>query len=79
MKIKADKMCELEKFGFKKTENNCYYVKCCWLSSCDLRVRCDDRVISIRNYNNSNEESFHYEVLEEFYKLIKADMVEVEE
>lgn len=76
MKIKADKICELEKFGFKRIGNNHHYVKNCWLSSCDLGVRCDDRVIFIRNYNYASEENFHYEVLEEFYQLVKADMVE---
>lgn len=76
MKIKADKMCELEKFGFKKNESGSKYTKYCWLSSCDLCVMCYDRVIFISNYEDAKDEDFHYEVLEKFYELVKANMVE---
>ena len=79
MKIKADKMCELEKFGFKKNESGSEYTKCCFWSSCNLCVGCDDRLIFICHYIVANGGDFHFEVLEEFYQLVKADMVEVEE
>lgn len=76
MKIKADKMCELEKCGYKYNERYNIFFKCLKGSDCSLDIYIRTREIKVSNYSTADMNCCHDEVLEEFYKLIKADMVE---
>lgn len=78
LKIKADKMGELEKIGYRYNEIYRSFFKYIPMSSCNLHINKLSGMITIENMSSADMNSCHYEVLEEFYILIKADMVEVE-
>ena len=84
MKIKADKMCKLEKLGFVITYNHLerYYYKDIMSHLPDDRiyvsVDIDTRTVEIHYQLKHGGKSFTLN-LKPFYDLIKADMVEVED
>ena len=72
MKIKAECMEELEKFGFKVSKNT-YHNGIPCMENGFLMVNQDDRIIQIIS---GVDEVNGDEELIIFYKLVKADMVE---
>lgn len=76
LKIKAEKMGELEKMGYRYDELYKSFFKYIAMSSCNLNINKLSRMITIENMSTADMNGCHYEILEEFYNLIKADMVE---
>ena len=70
-------MGELEKFGYTYNERYKSFFKYIDMSSCNLNINELSRMITIENMSTADMNCCHYEVLEEFYNLIKADVVEV--
>lgn len=76
LKIKAEKMGNLEEMGYTKIKNLCYYKKIG--NNKSIQVDIDDRTISL-DVGCKDVYSVVLNCLDDFYELFKNDMVEVVE
>lgn len=77
LKIKADKMKDLERLGYTKIRNLCYYKKIG--NNKSIQVDIEDRTISLNVGCKDVYSVVLINCLDDFYELFKNDMVEVVE